>query len=275
MLNRSILAVTAKATAEMMNGNRPLDGLELDVARWWRPRTMVDQTTTGLLARDDQQQGAQHERDDHGGDRTADRDEVLLRAAPAARRPRLLDVAPPGRPGPRRWSCRHFRSSAGHVGAENLRRRRRGLEFGVDQPVEHHDDPIRQRQQFFEVGGDEQHGQTGIAGVAEVLPDRRLCTDIDAAGRVRSDQDAGIAVEFAADQQLLLIATGQGVQAGTVSSRGLTSNFAIVCRVAARTARWLTKAPFTNSGSSSRVSNRFSQSGESSISPSSWRSNGM
>ena len=47
------------------------------------------------------------------------------------------------------------------------------------------------------------------AGVAHVVPDRGLGADVDAAGRVRGDQQPRVAAHLAADDQLLLVAAGQ------------------------------------------------------------------
>ena len=44
---------------------------------------------------------------------------------------------------------------------------------------------------------------------AQVFPDRRLRTDVDAAGRVRRDQQHRVLAHLAADDELLLVAAGQ------------------------------------------------------------------
>ena len=63
--------------------------------------------------------------------------------------------------------------------------------------------------QLFEVGGDQQHGQTAGARVAQVLPDGRLGADVDAPRGVGGDQHRGLAAHLPADDELLLVATGQ------------------------------------------------------------------
>ena len=52
------------------------------------------------------------------------------------------------------------------------------------------------------------------ARVADVVPDRRLGADVDAAGRVRGDQQHRVAAHLAADDELLLVAAGQRARGG-------------------------------------------------------------
>ena len=46
--------------------------------------------------------------------------------------------------------------------------------------------------------------------VADVVPDRGLGADVHAAGRVGGDEHLRVAAHLAADDQLLLVAAGQG-----------------------------------------------------------------
>ena len=46
-------------------------------------------------------------------------------------------------------------------------------------------------------------------GLADVVPDRRLRADVDAAGRVRGDQHLRLVAHLPADDELLLVAAGQ------------------------------------------------------------------
>ena len=65
---------------------------------------------------------------------------------------------------------------------------RRGVEGGDQPAAQHHVQGVRQADQLVEVGGDQQDAQPLGAGVLEQLPDRRLRADVDAAGRVRRDE---------------------------------------------------------------------------------------
>ena len=76
-------------------------------------------------------------------------------------------------------------------------------------PAQDHGQPVGHPDQLLQVGRDQQHRKAGRPGGAQVLPDRRLRTDVDAAGRVRGDQQHRVLAHLPADDQLLLIAAGQ------------------------------------------------------------------
>ena len=101
------------------------------------------------------------------------------------------------------------RDHAGRAAAKPIRRRSRahpsspppvmaapsswGVTVGrverADQPAAEDDlDPVGEADQLVEVGRDQQHRQAVAAGRLDVLPDRGLGADVDAAGRVRGDQ---------------------------------------------------------------------------------------
>ena len=83
------------------------------------------------------------------------------------------------------------------------------------------DDPDRvgQADQLLEVGRDEQDREAVASGPLELVPDRRLGADVDAAGRVCGDEHLGLATHLAADDELLLVAAGQRA-GGHVDRRG-------------------------------------------------------
>ena len=112
---------------------------------------------------------------------------------------------------PRR-SCRFL--SAGHRGAEVLRGHGLRVELADQLTAEDDLDPVGQADQLVEVGRDQQHAEPLAAGPLDVVPDRGLGADVDAAGRVRGDQQDRVAAHLAADDQLLLVAAGQGAGGG-------------------------------------------------------------
>src|SRR5690606_13077482 len=99
---------------------------------------------------------------------------------------------------------------AGHGGAEFLRGD--GGRVGVRHQlaVVDHPEGVGQADEFVQVGGDQQHGQSLAAGLADVVPDGGLRADVHTAGGVGGDQEARPGAHLAADDQLLLVAAGQG-----------------------------------------------------------------
>ena len=89
-----------------------------------------------------------------------------------------------------------------------------------DEPAAQHDvERVGHADELLEVGGDQQDGQAGGPGIAQLLPDRRLGADVDAAGGMGGDEHAGVAAHLAADDQLLLVAAGEGEGGGVAAGR--------------------------------------------------------
>src|SRR5690606_6166404 len=98
----------------------------------------------------------------------------------------------------------------GHGGAEFLRGDGRGVGVRDQLAVVDDAEGVGQADQLVEVGRDQQDGQSLAAGLADVVPDRGLRADVHTAGGVRGDQEARLVAHLAADDQLLLVAAGQG-----------------------------------------------------------------
>src|SRR5262249_44825815 len=75
-----------------------------------------------------------------------------------------------------------------------------------------HAQGVGQADQLVQVGRDEQHAHALVAGPADVVPDRGLGADVDAAGGVGRDQHLGRVAHLAADDELLLVTAGQGAR---------------------------------------------------------------
>lgn len=99
---------------------------------------------------------------------------------------------------------------AGHRGAQLLRGDGGGVGVGDQAAAVHDAQGVGQADQFVQVGGDQQYGQALAPGLADLVPDLRLGADVHAPGGVRGDQQLGPVAHLAADDQLLLVASGQG-----------------------------------------------------------------
>src|SRR5690606_27893755 len=104
-------------------------------------------------------------------------------------------------------------------GAEFLRGDGRGVGVRDQLAVVDDAEGVGQADQLVEVGRDQQDGQSLAAGLADVVPDRGLRADVHTAGGVGGDQEARLVAHLAADDQLLLVAAGQGGR-GDVDARG-------------------------------------------------------
>ena len=94
-------------------------------------------------------------------------------------------------------------------------------------PVDHVEG-VGQADQLLEVGRDEQHGEVGGPGLAEVVPDGGLGADVDASGGLGGDEHRRVGHHLAADDELLLVAAGQR-EGGDVGPGVRTSNSSMIC----------------------------------------------
>ncbi|GDY63289.1 hypothetical protein SAV14893_026820 [Streptomyces avermitilis] len=108
---------------------------------------------------------------------------------------------------------------AGHGRAQLFGRDGGGIGVGDQPAVVDHPEGVREADQLVQVGRDEQDGQALAAGLADLVPDRGLRADVHTAGGVGGDQEARVVAHLAADDQLLLVAAGQG-GGGDVDARG-------------------------------------------------------
>ena len=63
------------------------------------------------------------------------------------------------------------------------------VEGADDSTVEHHGDAVAEGQHLVEILGDEEHGEPGVAGRHQPGMDVLGGPDVDAAGRLRGEQD--------------------------------------------------------------------------------------
>ncbi|CAM5740625.1 hypothetical protein SHIRM173S_01137 [Streptomyces hirsutus] len=98
----------------------------------------------------------------------------------------------------------------GHGGTELLRGDGGGVGVRDEPAVVDHPEGVGQADQLVQVGGDQQDGEALAARLPDVVPDRGLRADVHTAGGVGGDQEAGPAADLTADDQLLLVASGQG-----------------------------------------------------------------
>src|SRR6478672_4387212 len=114
---------------------------------------------------------------------------VLSGSPPRGSRPR------PGRPSCLRPGRRLGRRRLGtrHGGAELLACHQVGVELAGEAPAEDDADGVGQADELLEVGRDEQDTEAVATGRLDVVPDRGLRADVDAARRVRGNEDARVA----------------------------------------------------------------------------------
>src|SRR5918993_2161105 len=79
-------------------------------------------------------------------------------------------------------------------------------------PVEEDSYPVRKREEFVEILGNEEDSGAASPLVAQRLMNCLRGADVDAAGGMNGHDEAGLTSELAAEQQLLLVSTGKGAQ---------------------------------------------------------------
>src|SRR5258708_16668513 len=77
-----------------------------------------------------------------------------------------------------------------------------------------HRDPVGNLENLVEILADDEDGRSGLRQVDQRLTDRGGGTGIDTPGRLTDDQHAGLAVQFAADDEFLQVAAGERVRFG-------------------------------------------------------------
>ena len=98
-----------------------------------------------------------------------------------------------------------FRTLAGHHQAEHFARGVGGDDADDPAPVEHHD-PVRERDDLVELGGDDEDRNAGVAAGDDLLVDELDRADVDAAGRLGGDEEPQVAGQLAGHDHLLLVA---------------------------------------------------------------------
>src|SRR5690606_7511233 len=83
-------------------------------------------------------------------------------------------------------------------------------EFASDLALIQHDDAVAEVQDLVEVVREQQDSLAGVADADELAVDELDRADSPAAGRLDGKQDVWIAIQFAGDDQLLLVAAGKG-----------------------------------------------------------------
>ncbi len=110
-------------------------------------------------------------------------------------------------------------ADAGHHEAEHVAGGVRG-DDADDPAAVHHRDPVGQRLDLLQFGGDDQHGGAAVAFGDDALVQELDGADVDAAGRLTGQQQRQRAGQLAGEHHLLLVAARQrlhrlGVGAGT------------------------------------------------------------
>ena len=78
----------------------------------------------------------------------------------------------------------------------------------------HDHDPVGEGGHLVELGRDDHHGHAGVAGLDDPLVDELDRADIDAAGRLRRDEQRQVAAELARQHDLLLVAARERAHRG-------------------------------------------------------------
>ena len=101
------------------------------------------------------------------------------------------------------------RGAAAHQQAELLAARFGRFQRRRQLAVEHHRDAVGDLGQFVEILADDQHRGAAGGEIDQRLADRRRRTGVHAPGRLADNQHAGLAQDFAADDEFLQIAAGE------------------------------------------------------------------
>src|SRR6266851_7420635 len=99
-------------------------------------------------------------------------------------------------------------TATGHQQTEPLFRGLRALD-AHDPALVHDGDPVRQRADLVELGGDQQHRGALVALFDDLAVDELDGSDVDASGRLRGQQHLRLAGHLASDDHLLLVAPGE------------------------------------------------------------------
>ena len=81
--------------------------------------------------------------------------------------------------------------------------------LGYDPAFEHHQDAVRECEDFVQLGGDEQDSRPGIARVDNAGVDELNRAHVHAAGGLGSNEHFGLPLELPRDNELLLVAAGE------------------------------------------------------------------
>ena len=92
------------------------------------------------------------------------------------------------------------------------------VEDGDQLAAVEHADPVRELEDLVELGGDQQDGGAGVALGDGLAMDELDAADVQAARRLVEDQQLQLAPELARDDDLLLVAAGEGA-GGAVGRR--------------------------------------------------------
>ncbi len=89
-----------------------------------------------------------------------------------------------------------------------------GRHLSNDFAPEQDNRPVANQRYFRQLGGEQQHGRTGVGHLAQQPIDLMLCADIDAAGRIEAQQGFKAGGNPACDHHLLLVAATQPAEFG-------------------------------------------------------------
>ena len=85
----------------------------------------------------------------------------------------------------------------------------RSAELADDKTAVERDDAIGERQQFVDLLRDQQNGASAVAKLGDLSVDEGDACDVDPPRRLRGDQQLRLPVQFAGDDDALLIASGE------------------------------------------------------------------
>ena len=94
----------------------------------------------------------------------------------------------------------------------------------TDQPAAvHHADPVRQLEQLFELGRDQDRRDTGVGSIADALAGAADIRDIEAVGRLVVHHEPWFDRELAAEKHLLYVAAGENWRSASSGPGARTS----------------------------------------------------
>ena len=153
---------------------------------------------------------------------------------------------------------------------------RAGVDLGHDPSPAHDQQAVGERRHLLELGGDEQDGAAGVAQLDQPAVDELDAADVHAARRLRHQQELRRQRQLAAEDQLLLIAAGEGAGGEVEVRRADVEGFDDPLGAPAdrRRSSQERQGPTATGGRSSTPRMAFSARSKSSSRPRRWRSSG-
>src|SRR6186997_263810 len=108
---------------------------------------------------------------------------------------------------------------AAHPPADPLDRRLGRRDARRDAAARDDDEPVADLEQLLELLADDEDGGAAVAQGEQLAADLRRRADVDAPRRLRDDEEPGLGVDLAADDELLQVAAREALRGGARPAR--------------------------------------------------------